>query len=418
MVIKMLSWLKKFFYKNSEELAASFFKEWVTNLIKNGKILVFLPAGSGLGGAWISENWIVAIPITVVVGIILWLWLFRTKIPFDSNLFGREKEKIKLVNKIRTGQSAAIIGIFGKERTELLNSLRDPNPYGHEANNLIFSYMDISSLELNCTQEQFWKKALQPLGEKVSSINNRNRQVVTTYMKCQENDFNQDCLDNLFEELNQVKLRLVLQVDRIHEILDRPNLIKETFLGKLRSLSTLNKSLCIVVTAHESLKKLHKKIIITLGYEIPNSPFLNHIDVNEITLGALSINDINRLLKKLKISKKALPFIKHKVGQHPYLLRIAYHTLKDAELSEDRNSAVKVAEQDFKQKCQYLLDDMLANWSLQMRHVFIEIAQSAFNNLDKYVEELKELEKVGLIQKSRNDQWQVISPIFIELLKK
>jgi hypothetical protein len=407
----MLSRLKKFVKETIEELAKFYVKEF----IKKG-IFIIVPASFGLGGVWVLEDWIIAGLIWLVVGTIIWL-VFRTKTPFDSNIFGREKEKIQLVNKIRTGQSAAIIGIFGQERTELLYSLRDPNPYGRKADNFIFSYMDISGLKVDCTQEQFWKKALQPLGEKLSTINDHNRLVVSAYMKCQEKDFNQECLDRLFEELNQVNLRLVLQADRIHEILDRPNLIKEPFLGKLRSLSIRYKSFCIVVTTHESLKKLHDKIILKLGRKIPNSPFLNHIDVNEITLGALSENGINRLIKKLKISKKALPFIKDEVGRHPYLLRIAYNNLKDAETSEERNSVVEVTKQDFKEQCQDLLDHMLANWSDQMRQVFIQIAQSRLHKLNNYAEELKELEKQGLIQKSENGQWQVISPIFIELLQ-
>jgi hypothetical protein len=391
---------------------------FVKNLPQNSFIQFIIWLGGLIGIAWFLENWI-AVLIVVFVGITIWL-LFRyfiKKIPFDSNIFGREKQKIQLVNKIKNGESAAIIGSFGIERTELLDSLRDPNPYGSKADNFIFSYMDISGLDVDCTQEQFWKKALQPLGERLSPTNYPNTEVANAYWQCQQNDFNQDCLDKLFEELNKVKLRLVLQADRIHKILDISNLHQQTFLSKLRSLSIRNKSLCIVVTAHESLRKLHYKIEQELGCEIPNSLFFNHMDLNEITLGALSEDDRKTLLKELKISKKALPFIKYEVGRHPYLLRIAYNKLKDAELYDKTNS-VELAKQQFKKECEDLLKDMLAYWSPEIHELFIQIAQNNFNNLENYAEELKELETQGLIQKSDNGQWQVISSIFVELLQE
>jgi hypothetical protein len=382
-----------------------------------------IPAISGLGGGWFLENWIIAVAIAVFVGFIIWLlfFYFRKKTQSESNPFTREKERKLLVSKITTGHSAAIIGIFGSERTELLNSLRDPNHYGHETENFIFSYMDISGLEVDCTQELFWKKALKPLGEKVSTIiNDHNKLVVSAYIKCQEKDFNQDCLEKLFQEVKQANLRVVLLLDRFHDILNKQNLNQKTFLGKLRSLSssTNPSPLCLIITAHESLKKLHEEIKEKNPHS--TSPFLNFMDVGEITLGALSESDINIELKKLKLSEDAQKLIKSKVGQHPYLINIAYIRLKEAELVQETDP-IKITTQYFKKVSQGLLDDMFSNWSSKMCQVFVQIAEGNFNNLnDNYKLELEELEKQGLIQQLDKDncQWQVFSPVFIELLKE
>ncbi len=335
--------------------------------------------------------------MAILTGLFIWATLpaMTRKLSGTSLLLGREKETRRLVNKIRTGQSGAIIGIFGQERTELLIRLRDKNLYGREADNLIFSYLDISALEQDCTPEQFWRKVQEPLQEKIS------------------HDVG---LDKLFEQVNQAQLRLILLLDRFHDIVHKPNLNQAFFLGQLRYLSTSvhPSPLCLVITAHESLRKLHEEIIQEMGHS--TSPFFNFMDVDEITLGALSEPDRDSVLKKLKLSKEAQTFIKNDVGQHPYLLRLATNRLTEAYETQETNP-VEVTKQDFKKQCKALLDDMLPTWSSKMCHVFVQIAQGTFSHSDDYTEELEELEKQGLI-KPDDEQWQVLSPVFVELLKE
>jgi len=336
--------------------------------------------------------------MAILTGLFIWAnYPAMTRKIFGTSLLGREKETRRLLNKIKTGQSGVIIGIFGQERTELLTSLRDKNLYGREAGNLIFSYLDISALEPDCTPEQFWKKVLEPLQEKIS---------------------NDGGLDKLFEQVNQAQLRLILFLDRFHDIVHKPNLNQAIFLAKLRSLSTSvhPSPLCLVITAHESLRKLHEEITQEMGYS--TSSFFNFMDVGEITLGALSEPDRDKVLKKLKpkLSKEAQSFIKNKVGYHPYLLRIAINRLTEAYETQETNP-IEVAKRYFNQQCKALLDDMLPILSSKMCQVFVQISQGTFSNPDDYTKELEELEKTGLI-KPENAQWQVLSPVFVELLKE
>jgi len=335
--------------------------------------------------------------MAILTGLFIWAtYPAMTRKIFGISLLGREKETRRLVNKIRTGQSGVIIGIFGKERTELLTSLRDKNLYGREADNFIFSYVDISALEPDCTPEQFWRKVQEPLQEKISHDGG---------------------LDKLFEQVNQAQLRLILLLDRFHNIVHKPNLNQAIFLGKLRSLSSsMHPSpLCLVITAHESLRKLHEEIIQKLD-SFATSPFFNFMDVGEITLGALSESDRNSVLKKLKLSREAQPFIKNEVGRHPYLLRIAINRLTEAYETQETNP-IEVTKRYFNQQCKALLDDMLPILSSKMCQVFVQISQGTFCNPGDYTKELEELEKTGLI-KPENDQWQVLSPVFVELLKE
>ncbi len=360
--------------------------------------------------------WLIAAPSVVLL---LWFankikfwWNNRTKVHY---FLGREKETSRLVMKIKTGQSGVIIGIFGQERTEMLTCLRDCKFYGREIDNLIFSHVDISSLEKNFEPKQFWEKILEPLREKIFRTN--CNALKKTFSECQAKHFSNDCLDKLFEEVNQANLRLVLFLDRFHEILHKPNLKQKVFLANLRSLSTSvhPSPLCLVITVHESLSKLHERFIEEMGYS--TSPFFNFMDVGEITLGALPELDRDKVLKKLKLSKKAQSFIKDEVGRHPYLLRIATNRLKEAYKLGEKNP-VEVTKQDFNKLCAQLLRDMQSTWHSKMCQIFVQIAQGTFSNpANDYVKELEELEKQGLI-KQENAQWQVLSPVFVKLLKE
>lgn len=368
-------------------------------------------------------KWIIKVLWIVFIDLISlpvkWFWtnqiVFR-KFPPNSPL-GREKEMKQLIEKIRIGQSGAIIGFFDLETRELLENLREKSLYGRKAKHLLFSpRINIANLPANCTANQFWKIALRPLGEiaqNVSMINDNNEAMVA-YLECQNKNFSSDCLDKLFKELKQADLRLILPLDRVDKILPQPNLIQETFLTKLRYLSIRYSSLCLVVTAHESLKKLYQEIIKIQG-PMSNSPFFNHLEVGEITLGALSESEQNKLLRKLKLSKQARQFIKHEVGRHPYLLKIVIDHLKKAEQIKGTNP-VEITRQYFHQQCEALLNEMLSTCPT-IYQVFVQIAQGIFSNSDKYTKVLEELEKMGLI-KWENEQWQVFSPVFFELLKK
>jgi len=115
--------------------------------------------------------WLVAVLIAMLLLIlrkIKFWWNNQTKVHY---FLGRKEETKRLVMKIKTGQSGVIIGIFGQERTEMLTCLRDCKFYGREIDNLIFSHVDISSLEKNFTPEQFWEKILEPLREKIFRTN-------------------------------------------------------------------------------------------------------------------------------------------------------------------------------------------------------------------------------------------------------
>jgi hypothetical protein len=194
-----------------------------------------------------------------------------------NELRSREQQIRHIADRIRTGQSSAIIGFFSEERRTILGYLRNENPkqqeelYGDKANQLIFSYIDIAFLDKECSPSKFWKMALEPLRIKITD----SEQLDKAYQACQDNQFNKRSLENLISLVNQKGWRLVLLLDKFEELLEYPE-FKENweFFTTLRTLAALRtpSPLALVIASHSSLEEFHKKIkhlrLITNGVRV------------------------------------------------------------------------------------------------------------------------------------------------------
>jgi len=349
--------------------------------------------------------------------------------PFDNLSQIRENEIHRIVGQIMTGQSSAIIGVFEQEMTEILDALNDQE-YGYKANRLIFSKLDISSLEANYEPEQFWKQALQSLKikidiEKQQQSNfllqwlrwllrwNMSPQVVEAYKKCQDNSFDNFYLKELFKQLKKDKRHLVLMIDRSDLLLQQKHLNSSNFFGNLREIASgYPSSLNLVITLSMSLGKFHQQ---NEDLNPGGSPYFSFIDGNQVTLGVLSETEIDQWLQKSerKLTDEACGFIKNAAGGHPYLLRAATYSWWNS-YDEDENNPIEKAEQIFRQKVRNLANEVLKSWPQKTCQAFLSISQK--HNVSD-IEELDELEKQGIIIKKDN-VWQIRTNVFSSLLAK
>jgi hypothetical protein len=339
-----------------------------------------------------------------------WLtWLKSTRNAAPP--LGRGKEIRRLISRIKARESSAIVGFFGRERTEVLNHLRDHQFYDEH---LIFSFLDISTLAEKDTPTQFWTAILKPLERKLSAI--KDTKLSACYDNCQVSHFNNESLDKLFSQLVRVNWCLVLLLDRFHELLHKPKLNNVNFLGLLRSWSSrAQNSLCLVVSVNGSLRKLHQDFLRELN--AVTSPFLNFLEVSQITLVGLSETEIDGLLRNYHFREnEAHIFIKQTVGHHPYLLRIVANRLKMAYANREREP-IAIAKKDFCDRMDEMLSMALVAWSQRMCQAFMLVAQQKYSELTDFSEELRELEIQGLITATQNDSWQIFSPVVAELLK-
>jgi hypothetical protein len=326
-----------------------------------------------------------------------------------SPIFGREQQIRHLADRIRTGQSSAIIGFFSEERRTILGYLRNEEPqqremlYGDKANQLIFSYIDIAFLDKEYSPPQFWEMALEPLRLKIAS----NSELEKAYDECKNNQFKKLYLENLISLINQQGWRLVLLLDKFEAFLEHPHFREDwTFFTTLRVLSASRtpSPLALVIASNQSLKQFHKRI---QHLSPSTSPVLNFLEGSLTTLSGLSEAEVDNLLDNNEppLSKKARQFIKDMVGGHPYLLNIAISEIS----SNGEPESFDILEKTFYARIQNELENEIKTLSTPTYQAFFAVLQQS--DVSKFENELEELETQGLVAKM-NGQWQIRSHIF------
>jgi hypothetical protein len=334
-----------------------------------------------------------------------------------TQIVGRKKEIRRIARQIMTGQSSAILGAFSNDRTLILDALRNEEPkqqaelYGDKADRFIFSQLDISSLDINSSPAQFWEKALKPLQDKVAE--QTDSMLSKAYHACQNNQFDPFYIDKLFEQLKQQDLRLVLMLERFETLLQRPQLDSSEFLGGLRAFASSRypSPLSLVIAGDMSLHQFHQD---THELNPMGSPYLNFMESGEMTLGALSELEIDKLLQQTDqpLTDADRRFIKEMAGGHPYLLQIATSVLWEA-YDNQENNPIQTAEKMFSSRIKRMLNNILHSWQTNMRQAFFAVAQNG--KLSDFKNELEWLEKQGFII-NHNGQWQVRSRVFLDFV--
>jgi len=333
--------------------------------------------------------------------------------PFNNSSQIRKKEIRRIIRTIMGGQSSAIISVFEQERTAILAVLN--KEYDDKAGKLIFSDLDIASLDANCEPEEFWKQALKPLKvdcQKRQRFSWWNSALGKVYKACQNNQFDNFYLKELFKQLKQDNRQLVLMIDRFDLLLQRKLLKRTDFFSILREIaSRYPSSLNLVITLSMPLRQFHKK---NEELNPGGSPYFNFIDANQETLGVLSEAEIDKLLEQSerKLTKDAHQFIKNAAGGHPYLLQVATGVWWNA-YDDNENNPIERAEEIFPKKIKSLLNNILQAWAENTCKAFLSVAQK--RDVSDFIEELDELEEQGFIMKE-NGVWQIRPSVFSSLL--
>lgn len=339
---------------------------------------------------------------------------------WNSPSFGRRKEIRQLADRVRSGQSSAIISFFSEERRTILGYLRNEDPaqqqelYGDNAEQLIFSYMDIAFLDQECSQSKFWEMALEPLRLKIVP----GSKLEQAYQTSKDNNFDKPSLENIISLINQQGWRLVLLLDRFEDLLEHPNFKKNwKFFTTLRALAALRtpSPLTLIIATYSSLGEFHRKI----QHLSPSvSPVLNFIGVTTV-LGSLSAVEIDNLLDEndLPLSQTNRQLIKDMAGGHPYLLKIIVAEFQKI-LQNGEIQSFEAIENTFCQGIAPMLENMVMSWPSRTCQAFFKVAKNHHvpnTEIKEFKNEMKELEMQGLVAKI-NGQWQIRSHIFSKCL--
>jgi len=325
-------------------------------------------------------------------------------------LFMRRREIFRVANRIRTGQSSAIVGLFSEEKSEILRYLNNQDPlqrqqlYGDKADVLLFSYIDMAmDLSEQDTPAKFWETALSGIYRSVRIDSDIGR----AYRFCVDTQFQKAELEDFLMALLRERKQLVLLVDQFEKVLDYSEFKNNwEFFTTLRRLATLQNPslLTLVIASNLSLLRLHEEI----QQNQKTSPVLNFIEVTPIV--GLFEAEADKLLKEeapqLSVSQRN--FVKDMTGGHPYLIKIiTTHLAGETTNSSEQLEAIVCG------KARDSLKLILGSWSPTTRQVLRQIKNQ--DHLPGFEKELNELAEQGIIVKKSN-RWQIKVQIFEKCL--
>ena len=346
----------------------------------------------------------------------------------------RTRELRRLVSRVTTGQSIALVGEPRTGKTSLLEYLRARETrrelYGASANQTLFFYMDSLALGDRFTQADFWRFALQDLYEDVIAPRGENTSIDHAYQTCVNNDFGAFVLERLIAQIHQAEYRLVLLLDEFDNLLHHPVLNNAEFFGSLRSLASRSRGALVLVTSsRQPLSALNKA---TQEFNRTGSPYFNFLD--ELVLGPFSDRAVADLLAqgKDRFSADDRRFLARVSGGHPYLLQVTASALWEAyEDEKDPDKRHALTREELHQTASKIIEDTWRLWSPETRKAFISVAldHNEMYVMDKHVidldalledlpdlhPELNALEKQGYIVPDPDSQsgWHIRPEAFV-----
>ncbi|MDM8563659.1 ATP-binding protein, partial [Candidatus Marithioploca araucensis] len=339
--------------------------------------------------------------------------------PIPPKLFvGRDKELRRIISRIITGQSTAIIGEPRSGKTSLLLYLAEPTlcqtHYGH-GEQLLFSFLDVQTLSDQFNQSQFWEHALHPLHEKIITSRRPNTPVAKAYKNCKREGFSVSTLERLFEKMQQDGQHIVVMIDEFDVLLNHAGLNHAAFFGTLRSLTSRTRVLSLLIASRLSLSNLNSQ---TQQFNITGSPYFNVFQ--EIILGPLADEAVKTLLNQADahFNEDDHRFITKVAGAHPYLLQATASALWENYEDGEPESIQRytLAGQQLYENAKLTFDDTWRLWEPMTRMAVMTIALNQWNKQDLlrdmggFKPELRRLEKQGFIlrQKDYQKRWQQV----------
>lgn len=362
-----------------------------------------------------------------------------TDVPFihgravtSTEMCGRRRELRKLVSRIRTSQSTAIIGMPRVGKTSVLAALYNSDLTARltkeSGTTYTFSYLDAQRLRGCKAQADFWAQALAPIAEELrrqtSDLASAGSLEIAT-----ENGFGSAVLQQFFVALDRDGRRFVMVLDEFDDFLAHPVLNSAEFYGGLRSLASLNPGFTVVIGARKTLDELN---LLTQLINPHGSPYFNIF--TEINLGILSETEFRELVSRgeSRFSVRDYAFLSAISGRHPYLAQLGAALLWES--YEDAVSDVvrfrQVARGVYREASKHF-SDCWRLWSNETKKALTAIALEQIPNLISpheilveklskdlldYAPELEALETNGLIQQQTSGEWKIQQAAFIWFL--
>jgi hypothetical protein len=267
-----------------------------------------------------------------------------------DEFIGRESELQTIFNRLRNGESTAIVGGPHIGKTSLLLKLIDEYTQrfylGNAVGSLLVSYLDLHPIGNNYDPPAFWEDVLASLGERANHETTSHRSQDIT-----QADYTRRSLERIFTHLGRNGRRLVLLMDEFERLLIHPNFQSPSFFALLRSLASRTGGLILVTASRESVAEMTERMRHLLGV---GSPFFNiMIDMRLRSFNDATVNDLLDRAGDAFSSNDRL-FIRRVAGRHPFLLQAMAATLLETQ-GDNRHSR---ASERFYERVVWHFDDV------------------------------------------------------------
>jgi hypothetical protein len=261
----------------------------------------------------------------------------------------RSNQLQTVFNRLRNGESSAVVGEPHIGKTSFLFQLTDPEIQKEyldgDDRKLIFANLDVHSIGEDYKPADFWADALLGLSK------DKAQSIETLIAKAQKSNFNRQALEALFSKLASQNKTLVLLLDEFERLLKHSNFKDPGFFAQLRSLGTRTGGLAIVIFSRIGVAGLNQmgRALLDTG-----SPFFNNMI--EVNLPPFDNAEIDLLLSKANpsFSNDEKSFIRRAAGRNPFLLQAMAGALQETNSSSSR--CEKAAEVFYKAAVQYFDD--------------------------------------------------------------
>jgi hypothetical protein len=348
-----------------------------------------------------------------------------------DEFIGRKNELRRLVSRIATGQSTAVVGQPHVGKTSILNYILDETTrvenFGDRFDNCVFSYLDAHMLRSVKAQATFWEYALAPLKQFIETNAGKNLEAAAAaFAVAEENQYQTFVIERMLNALENGNVRLILFIDEFDDLLSHPVLNSAEFYGGLRSLASRVPSFVLLIASRRDLSLLNS---LTQEINPHSSPYFNVF--TELHLGAFSTSSMNALMQLAgdNFTKNDRDFIRKISGGHPYLSQVAAAMLFDAHL-EGKTDVMryKVAGRSMYQQAKGHFLDTWRVWSNESRKAVTAVAlsqipklvsghrfsiQDLIEDLDDFSPELFALEGIGVVVQDDEGGWEITQDAFL-----
>ena len=322
-----------------------------------------------------------------------------------DDFINRETELRAVFNRMRTGQSTAIVGEPHIGKTSFLHRLMDPAAQkvfmsDEEAKHLHVLFIDLHDIPSDFNPKGFWDYAFEDLVESPGQ-----HPIGALVKRAREQSYSKRSLEKLFFTLADQERKLVLLLDEFEVVLKHKGFQDPEFFTRLRSLSNNTGGLVLIPSSRMTIGEMNA---LGRGLLDTGSPFFNNM-IPEM-LRPFDEESIQLLFHRVgrTLTTQDIRFIRRMAGTNPFALQTMAGALWE---TQGNNRYEKAAERFFNQIAShfddlwYAMDDetrttavILSLLELGGRALGSEFSYGEIERVDHYGVELRKLAVRGLAE--------------------